>query len=171
MNPLVLTTAAVSLKKHYILIGGMLLFLIFMPIAAVFAIDSPSTLYNDPTGLYTGPGDPNDHYDWGNCTYWAALLRIQMGDPIPNTWGNANTWAKNAKADGYLVDKTPTYGSIMQTDAGDLGHVAFVENVDPITGKWTISEMNVLGLDMIDTRTLNATDAKNFNFIHDKVDK
>ncbi len=49
-----------------------------------------------------------------------------------------------------------------------LGHVAYVQSVDPKTGAWTISEMNVVGLDIVDTRTYSAVAAVEFNFIHDR---
>jgi peptidoglycan endopeptidase LytE len=48
---------------------------------------------------------------------------------------------------------------------GGLGHVAFVESVDP-DGTWHISEMNVLGLDIIDYKAEVSSDALNYNFIH-----
>ena len=48
---------------------------------------------------------------------------------------------------------------------GGLGHVAFVESVDP-DGTWHISEMNVLGLDVVDNKTMPATATAGFNFIH-----
>jgi len=169
MNPILLMGAGVSLKKHMFLIACILLFLVFMPMAAVFAIVSPTSLYTNPTGFYTGEGNPQDLYAWGNCTYWAALLRIQNGDPVPNTWGNANTWGINAKKDGWLVDDTPSFGAVMVSTAGPLGHVAFVEAVDPITGAWTISEMNALGLNMTDTRTLSASVLPSYSFIHDQI--
>ena len=49
-----------------------------------------------------------------------------------------------------------------------LGHVAYVTDVDPASGAWTISEMNVQGLDIIDLKTYPASAAADFNFIHDK---
>lgn len=112
---------------------------------------------------YTGPID--DEYAYGNCTYWAAERRAQTGRPVPNTWGDAVDWAGNAAADGYLVDNHPTQGAIMQTPAGGLGHVAFVEGVDP-DGTWHISEMNVVGFDEVDYRALPASAAAGFAFIH-----
>jgi surface antigen len=58
----------------------------------------------------------------------------------------------------------------MQTpnSAGGLGHVAYVTAVDPTSGVWTISEMNVKGLDIVDVTTYPASAAQNYNFIHDK---
>ena len=107
-------------------------------------------------------------YAWGNCTWWVSARRSQINDPIPNTWGNASTWAVRAARDGYTVDHNPSPGAIMQISrtAGGLGHVAFVESVDP-DGTWHISEMNVLGLNIVDNRAEPLSAAANENFIHD----
>lgn len=172
MKPLLLTHRAASIKKEIGIVLTILAIIIFLPIIAfiitlhgsILALSSESSSY-----LYQGPLSTTDTYAWGNCTYWAALLRQQAGDPIPNSWGNANTWVINAQLDGYKVDHIPMPTAIMQTTTGGLGHVAYVESVDPTSGAWTISEMNVIGLDVVDTKTLAASDAKNFNFIHDKT--
>jgi len=113
--------------------------------------------------------DITNTYAWGNCTYWTAIERARVGDPIPNTWGNAATWAIRAEYDGYVVNHTPSPGSIMQTanSAGGLGHVAFVTSVDS-DGTWHISEMNAIGLDKVDERTMSAAAAAYYYFIHDK---
>jgi surface antigen len=103
-------------------------------------------------------------YDFGNCTYWVAERRAQIGQPIPDTWGDAEAWADQAAADGYSVDHTPAYGAIMQTAAG-VGHVAFVESVDS-DGTWHISEMNAIGFDEVDYKALPASIVANFYFIH-----
>jgi surface antigen len=95
-------------------------------------------------------------------------MRLQANDPIPTTWGNANTWAQRAKADGYNVDHTPSAGAVMQTMAGNLGHVAYVTTVNSKTGEWTISEMNAPHLNVVDTRTFAASAAIYYDFIHDK---
>lgn len=110
-----------------------------------------------------------NRYAWGNCTYWVAYRRAQVGDPIPSNWGNAADWASSAESDGYVVDQSPSAGSIMQTpnSAGGLGHVAFVESVDS-DGTWHISEMNVIGLDQVDHKAEPASAASNYSFIHDK---
>jgi surface antigen len=169
---LVLFGVNVSFKKELWIICGVLLFLLSMPIIALGAATNLVVLANPAANggatLYTGPGDTNDLYAWGNCTYWVFLLRKQAGNPIPNTWGNAATWAERAALDGYLVDHNPTAGSIMQISDVDngLGHVAYVESVNPTDGSWTISEMNVKGLDIVDTKTLPASAAQGYNFIH-----
>lgn len=114
--------------------------------------------------LYTGPISTADTYFFGQCTYWASLRREQSGHPIPNNWGNANTWAIRASLAGYTVDHTPTVGAIMQTTAGPFGHVAYVEAVD-LNGGWTISEMNYRDWDITDNRTLSQSEASDYNFI------
>jgi surface antigen len=121
--------------------------------------------------LYTGQSAYNDTYAFGNCTYWVALLRAEDGLSIPDNWGNAITWAVRAQADNYLVNETPSYSAIMVdvNAPGGLGHVAFVENVDSQTGSWTISEMNRVGFDEVDTRILPASTTSNYYFIHNKL--
>jgi len=171
-----------SMKKLIILVIVTLAVVVSLPVMAVFALgtgtlsflsSSPDITQDSGTqtiGLYQGPEVPGDYYEWGNCTYWVFYLRQQAGDPIPTDWGNASSWAVNAILQGYQVDHIPSPGAIMQTPNVDngLGHVAYVTKVDPISGAWTISEMNVEGLDIVDTTSYPAAAALNFNFIHDK---
>jgi surface antigen len=175
MIPLLFFSHVSTLKKQLYLVFILLIVIVSLPVVAVFGLGQGTlevlnsdkiTSTND--GLYQGPISKTDLYDYGNCTYWASQLREQAGKPISNMWGNANTWAIRATLDGYNVDHIPAVTAIMQTSAGALGHVAYVTNVDVITGAWTISEMNVKGLDIVDTQTLSASSASNFNFIHDK---
>lgn len=118
-------------------------------------------------GFYTGGSVPGDSYAWGNCTYWAYAMRYFAGDPIPTTWGNANTWDERAVADGYIVDHTPQVGAIMQSDAGEYGHVAYVIQVAS-DGTWTISEMNAPHLNVVSQRQFKLEAAINYDFIHER---
>ena len=154
-----------AFKYELILIFSVLVLLIILPVATVIALIDGNSV-SSAAGIYQGPPDPQDTYAYGNCTYWAYLRRQQINEVIPTTWGNANTWATRAQADGYFVDHTPSYGAIMQTTFGALGHVAFVESVDSVSGTWTISEMNVVGWDVIDNQTMTATQASLYSFIH-----
>jgi peptidoglycan endopeptidase LytE len=164
------------MKIYAVIVAGVLALLLLMPIIALSSITDLSLLAISGSGpdtniyLYQGSLDSSDHYAFGNCTYWVYLLRQQIADPIPNSWGNAITWATRAKQDGYLVNQTPTAGSIMQDPnaPGGLGHVAFVESVNPANGQWTISEMNRVGFDEVDTRIMPASSALSYYFIHDK---
>jgi peptidoglycan endopeptidase LytE len=156
------------LAKELSIVLVVLTFLIFMPIFSVFALTHVKSEDN-ASHMYNAVSYPGDLYAWGNCTWWVSIRRSQINDPIPNSWGNAATWAERAAADGYLIDHNPTPGSIMQISNvdGGLGHVAFVESVDN-DGTWHISEMNVLGLDVVDYKAEPASVAVNYNFIHDK---
>jgi surface antigen len=138
---------------------------------AINGSGASSTADPAPTGVVVLSGFtfPGDEYAPGNCTYWAYARRAQVGESIPNSWGDASSWSFNATLDGYKVDHVPTQYAIMQTSEVDdgLGHVAFVEGVDP-DGTWHISEMNVLGLNTVDHKALPASAAANYNFIHTK---
>lgn len=183
MNPALLLTVTSFNKKTIALLMATLAIIVALPFVAFFSLgagalaflmgsdgtDTVNAISTDVQGLYEGPEVESDTYAWGNCTYWAFALRLKYGDPIPTTWGNANSWDDRAEADGYLVDHTPAVGAVFQTDEGDLGHVAYVSAVDAETGDWTISEMNAKGLDVVSTRTFKAGTAIFYNFIHDRV--
>ena len=163
------------MKTKALIAGSVLISLLVLPVITLSSLTNlPALAFSSDSGpdmdvyVYEGPLAANDTYAFGNCTYWVALLRARAGDPIPNTWGNAITWAVRAKADGYLVDQTPTVGSIMQDPnaPGGLGHVAYVETVNSQTGSWTISEMNRVGFDEVDTRIMPASSTSSYYFIH-----
>ena len=66
-----------------------------------------------------------------NCTYWAWQRWLEVyGVELPR-WGNAGEWAGNAAAAGFVVSNVPVMGSIVVTWESPLGHVAFVEAIDP----------------------------------------
>lgn len=176
MTPLFVIAGVSSIRKYVVIALTTVVVLFSLPIIALFSITNVAALGGNSSGtsgssysgtfIYTDPSAPGDLYDYGNCTYWVSLRRAQINEPIPQHWGDAHYWDDNAILDGYIVDHTPSYGAIFQTDAGALGHVAFVEKVDPATGAWTISEMNAVGFDEVDQRTFPAAAAFNYNFIH-----
>ena len=177
MSPaLLLTTFSIN-KKYLLMVLATLMIIVALPLMAVFALGTSTltilfdSISAEVAGLYEGPVSTTDTYAWGNCTYWVSLLRQQAKDPIPNTWGNAATWAFYARLNGYVVNNIPSVGAIMQISDVDngLGHVAYVTAVNPTTGAWTISEMNVKGFDIVDTKTMPFIDALEYNFIHDKA--
>ena len=105
-------------------------------------------------------------YDWGQCTWHVFNRRAETGQPISTYWWNADHWANNAAADGYTVNNTPTAGSIMQNYEGPIGHVAYVEQVNP-DGSILISEMNYnTPPGTVDYRTIPASTASSYNYIH-----
>ncbi len=165
MNPSVIAVS-ISFKKEIWTVLVTLAVIVSLPVVALVASSDFSDQKASAVSLYSGPISVSDTYDFGYCTYWAALRREQTGHLIPNNWGNANTWAYNAKMAGYNVGGVPAAGAVMQTTAGPLGHVAYVESVNQADGSWTISEMNFKGWDVSDTRTLSADDAPSYSFIY-----
>jgi surface antigen len=115
-------------------------------------------------------GSVGNRYAFGNCTYYAYDRRAALGRPIGSFWGNASTWAANARAAGYLVNGTPAPGAVAQWNAyadgwiGYYGHVAIVESVNG-DGTVTISEMNnsaLGGYNRVNSRTIPASSVSNY---------
>ncbi len=106
-----------------------------------------------------------NRYAFGNCTFYAYERRLQLGRPVGSFWGNASSWAVNARVAGYQVNNTPAVGAVMQ-NGGGAGHVAIVESVNS-DGSITISEMNYAGnFNRVTSRTVSAGAAGGFTYIH-----
>lgn len=157
-----------SKNKELIIVFGVLAIMLFLPIIILTTIINVGALADAGNRLYTGSASTNNTYAYGYCTFWAAKRREDVGMPIPNNWGDAHTWDSGASAARYRVDHIPEQYAVMQTDAGDLGHVAFVESVAP-DGKWTISQMNAPDWDIVNNRTYTPQQANNYTFIHGVV--
>lgn len=113
-------------------------------------------------------GTTGNGYAFGNCTYYVYERRMQLGMPVGSNWGNANTWAINARAAGYRVDGTPSTGAVLVDTAGYFGHVAVVERVKR-NGDIVITEMNNYaygGFNIVDQRTISAGQASAYQYIH-----
>ncbi|WP_323704040.1 CHAP domain-containing protein [Mammaliicoccus sp. Dog046] len=100
-------------------------------------------------------------YTAGQCTYYAFSKRPDLG----STWGNANNWANAAAQSGYTVNNSPKAGAVLQTTAGGYGHVAYVDKVNS-DGSIQLSEMNYQGVGVVSTRTISASAAGSYNYIH-----
>lgn len=111
-------------------------------------------------------------YDYGYCTWYVASRKS-----IPVGLGNASSWDYRARAMGLLVDNNPAPGAAVQTSRSGLGHVAYVEVVNPDGSIW-ISEMNSRGQvsmtnsaptggwGVVDWKFIPAAQARSFNYIH-----
>lgn len=99
-----------------------------------------------PTYGYNG-------YDYGYCTWWVANLMAEHGIELPTNLGNASTWAINAAAFGIPVSSTPKVGSAVVMSTYGEGHVGYVTAVNA-NGTITVSEMNHIGWDITDSRTV-----------------
>lgn len=165
MNVAILIRLFSVSNKDFLLVGIILFALTAAPITALATSTDLEAAAQPGVELYTGPVSTANMYDFGFCTFWAAKRRIEVSKAIPNNLGHANTWAARAKAQGYQVDHQPTQYAIMQTTAGELGHVAFVESVNA-DGGWTVTEMNVKGWNLKSSRAFKASEAILYNFIH-----
>lgn len=118
--------------------------------------------YSAPVS-YSRPssGGGNNLYTSGQCTYYAFSKRPDIG----NTWGNANNWANAAAQSGYTVNNSPSAGAILQSTAGGYGHVAYVDRVNS-DGSIQVSEMNYQGVGVVSSRTISASAAGAYNYIH-----
>lgn len=92
-------------------------------------------------------------YDFGNCTWWVAKLRAEAGAPLPTDLGNASTWGIRAAEFGIPVGTTPSVGAAVVMGTVGYGHVAYVTAVNS-NGTITVSEMNRIGWNEVDTRTV-----------------
>jgi hypothetical protein len=77
------------------------------------------------------------------------------------SWSDASHWDSNARDLGYLVDDVPAVGAVAQTDAGRVGHVAWVSAVG--TGTVTIEEYNYYAAGAYDVRTVPTS---TFRYLH-----
>lgn len=136
-------------------------------VSTSLASSSSSSSSSSSFAFGSGPVFGGNGYAYGYCTWHVANRRAAIGQPVPNNWGNAATWAQGARAMGMRVDHTPSVGAIMQTAGGwgGYGHVAFVESVNA-DGSWTVSEMNYAGWNVVSSRSFGAGEAGNYNFIH-----
>ena len=89
-------------------------------------------------------GSVGNRYAYGYCTWYAYERRAAMGRPVGSFWGNANTWAAAARAQGFTVNSTPAAGAVFQTSygGGGYGHVGIIDSVDYASGTVTYRDMN-----------------------------
>lgn len=78
-------------------------------------------------------------YDYGYCTWYVANML-----PVPNNWGNANTWDNLARVSGWTVSGRPQAGAVAQSNRGYYGHVALVQEVSADGTMIKYSDMNGL---------------------------
>ena len=103
---------------------------------------------------------PVTRFPFGQCTWYAA-------SKVPVPWnGDAWMWFGNAQAAGWSVGSTPRVGALMVTwESRIFGHVAYVESINP-DGSWIVSEMNYVGLGVIDQRMVKPGSVPLIGFIY-----
>lgn len=80
--------------------------------------DTEDVVENTPTNY-------GNSYPVGQCTQGVK----ELAPWASNWWGNANTWAIYASAQGYKTGSVPVVGAIAVWDGGEYGHVAYVTDV------------------------------------------
>jgi surface antigen len=112
-------------------------------------------------------GDPWG-FVWRNCTSFVSW-RLHERNGLSGFgnhfrgqhWGNADRWDEIARRLGYRVDAVPAIGAVAQTDAGRVGHVAWVSAIGP--GTVTLEEYNLAVPGGYGTRTVPVGD---FRYLH-----
>ena len=95
-----------------------------------------------------------NHFYWGQCTWWAAQMRPDIGAVV---WGNAWNWLGSAHAAGLPIGYTPKVGAIAVYQPGvegawSAGHVAHVIAVSPDGVHFTVDEMHFPFVGVVDHR-------------------
>lgn len=112
--------------------------------------------------LFYGVNANSGGYAAGNCTAYAFFRRAQLGRPVPSNLGNAYTWATQARAFNYTVNKSPAAGAVIQSG----NHVGIVEEV-LANGDLRITDMNYgYRLYNLAERIIPASTVNNYMFIH-----
>lgn len=130
---------------------------------ATFGVSNGSSGFSGggSNATYGGNG-----YDYGWCTWHAANRRIQIGNPLPTNLGNAISWVPLARKAGLSTGSTPQAGAVLsQKNTGSLGHVAFVEKVNP-DGSFLASDMNYPTWGKVTYRTVQPSDFHLYTFIY-----
>lgn len=151
-------------------LNGLTSFLIFpgqtLKVSGSATPTSTSTPTPTNSGYYSPVFNHSNLYDWGQCTWHVFNKRQAAGKGISTYWWNANAWDDNAARDGYTINNRPAVGSILQTDVGYYGHVAYVERVNA-DGSILVSEMNYSASPGVMTyRTIPAYSVAQFKYIH-----
>ena len=82
--------------------------------------------------------------EWGyvcQCTSYAGFKASAYWGVSVSGWGHAYSWDDTARALGYRVDTTPAAHTIAVSNAGQWGHVMWVESVNT-NGTINLSEYN-----------------------------
>ena len=106
-----------------------------------------------------GSSSAGGRFPWGQCTWYVSTRRL-----VP--WnGNGGAWYRNAQAFGRPEGRTPVAGAIAVISNWGVGHVAYVEKVNP-DGSFVISEMNYPILGGRDERTITVSSVSLEGFIY-----
>ncbi len=150
-------------------VGGVLVLLVVIVVGAAAGVVGAATGLLGGSSRSAPTVSPTEANGWprGQCTWYVAAERAQMGEPV--TWGgDAWQWLANAAAQGRPETSSPAPGEIAVFRRGGsydsrYGHVALVVAVGP--GGYTVAEANFYGLGVIDMRSISWPDPQAAGFI------
>ncbi len=144
------------------------LLVILMLGAGLFYLDGRSEdgLFEEIKYIILPDPMADNTYDEGECTFHVFERVKSDSNMIEKSWGDAAHWAERAEADGYAVNGIPEEGAVLQTEAGEIGHVAYVTAVNEDSIE--ISEMNLYEPYEITERSIEAENIENYDYIHPK---
>jgi surface antigen len=133
---------------------------------------SPLWATGDVTAFSVGSTRSSNLFPNGQCTWYAEQQARNYTGRWMNIWGNASAWASSAAAGGWDVGTYPRIGSVIvfavgSDGAGGYGHVGWVTRVYPASHTVAFSEMNYLGLGVVDSRAItNGFGNPNIHYIY-----
>lgn len=128
-------------------------------IASQWVVPNADDLPAVPSAQDQRGGPSNSGFPWGQCTYYVSTRRKVDWN------GDAWLWFRNARQAGRPEGHTPVAGAIVVMWGSWVGHVAYVEKVNP-DGSFLISEMNVRGVGVLDQRTVTVSSIDLIGFIY-----
>jgi surface antigen len=128
-------------------------------IAAGWVVPNAAGLPAIPSAQYQQGGSSNSGFPWGQCTYYVSTKRKVSWN------GDAWMWFRNARGAGRPEGRVPVAGAIVVMWGSWVGHVAYVERVNP-DSSFVITEMNVRGVGVRSERTVTVSSIDLIGFIY-----
>jgi surface antigen len=147
--------------------AGLVLLVAVVVGAAAGAVGDAAGVLGGPRPASSATSRVAKGWPWGQCTWYVALRRVEMGEPV--TWGgDAWQWLANAAAQGKPETSIPAPGEIVVYLRGGsydsrYGHVALVVAAWP--AGYVVAEANYDRLGVIDTRSISWPDPQVAGFI------
>ena len=130
------------------------------------SVPPPVVVYTATAGFAWGGINPiygSNGYDYGWCTWYAAVRRAEIGNPVPSNLGNAYSWYRLAQRAGIPTGLTPVVGAVAVNEGSN--HVSVVEAVNE-DGSFWVSEMNSSGqVSMTDSTPRGGWNRKDFKLL------
>jgi len=131
--------------------------------------------FTDENGYWKCSQGASSGNEYGNCTWWAAHKRSDVGKSVETSRkesgqpsGDAHNWENHAFRKEFNVNDCPRSDAIYVRESGggySVGHVAYVESTDRANKKVGVTEMNWCQT-CNQSATHNASPSSAISFIH-----